>query len=97
MKQSDFQPCHICGKPLTQCGAVDFHEITVERHVLNLPALRRQAGLTMMMGNTAIAAAMGPDEDMALPVPETRQRLLICGTCAIEPDHRLVNLLFPEG
>lgn len=49
---------------LTRQGPV-FYRVTVEQFVVDNMALRRRAGLEQMVGNSAIADALGPDEDIA--------------------------------
>jgi hypothetical protein len=51
-----------------------------------LDAVRRQAGLEMMLGgNATLANIMGPDEDIAKPITD-KIDLLICETCAMKPE-----------
>jgi hypothetical protein len=60
---------HEIGKSVTGKGVASdgplFYRVTIETCVLDPLAIQRQAGLEMMMGNAAIAAAMGPDEHLA--------------------------------
>lgn len=83
-KQSDIKPCAICRKGLMHAGMPLFYRIAVERLGFDGEAIRRQQGLEMMMGKAAaLAAVMGPNEDIAtvLDGPTT---ILICETCTHE-------------
>jgi hypothetical protein len=42
-----------------------FYRVTVEQCALDRSAITRQAGLEMMVGSPAIAAVLGPNEDVA--------------------------------
>lgn len=57
------------GKTVTGAGIAAqgpiFYRVTVEQCGLDRDAIQRQAGLEMMVGNAAIAAVLGPDEDIA--------------------------------
>lgn len=81
MKQDEIKNCLMCGKGVAHNQQITFYRIKIEQLVLNLPAIRRQAGLEMMLGNPQIAAAMGYDEDIALPV--TEKEGLVCLDCFI--------------
>jgi hypothetical protein len=92
-KQRDIQPCSICRKGLAQCGLPLFYRLTVERFGLDASAIRRQRGLEMMMGGHGrVAAALGPDEDMATPLAEPRT-ILICETCTHERPKLMIAFL----
>jgi hypothetical protein len=54
----------IHGQGVASQGPV-FYRVTVEQCVLDTSAIRRQAGLEAVVGSGALAAALGPDEDMA--------------------------------
>ncbi len=51
------------------CNALrlsNLYKVTLQRMAVNLPAVERQHGLELMLGrNAALAAVMGPDEDIA--------------------------------
>lgn len=86
MKQKDFKPCIRCGKGVMHTGSPLFYRVTVERMGIDVRAVQRQHGLEMMMhGNAAIAAAMGPDDDMGLPIGPADKGLL-CSNCAHDID-----------
>lgn len=74
--------CSMCRKKFGECGSPLFYRITLERFGIRLNAVRRQIGLEMMLGgHVAIAQAMGPDEDMAVPVME-KLVLVVCESCS---------------
>ena len=72
--------CSECGKGIGHTGIPLFWTVKAVRWGLKADALRRQQGLTMMMGNAALAAAMGPDEDLAEKV--TSHDITLCEECA---------------
>ena len=76
--------CSVCGNKILASGLPLFWRVTVERFCVDLRALSRQQGLTMLLnGRAAIAAAMGPDEDMAQPAMEPTI-ITMCEKCAME-------------
>lgn len=75
--------CSACNKPIGHTKLPLFWRVTVERFGLDHGALQRQQGLAMHMGNAALAAVMGPNEDLAKPVMEPVV-LSLCETCALE-------------
>jgi len=78
LKERDLAPCAACGK---RHDAPVFYRVTVEQYAMDLAAMRRQVGLGMMMGgNAAIAAALGPDDDMAKQIDSTT--VTLCLDCA---------------
>lgn len=54
--------CAVCGKPFGHTGLPLFWRVTIERFGVDLNAIRRQDGLAMMMGSSALAQVMGADE-----------------------------------
>lgn len=54
----------VTGEGVAAQGSI-FYRVTIEQCGLDRTAIRRQAGLEMMLGSPALAAAMGPDEDIA--------------------------------
>jgi len=78
LKERDLTPCGACGK---QHEAPVFYRVTVETYAMDIAAMQRQIGLGMMMGgNMAIAAALGPDDDMAKQIDTST--ITICLDCA---------------
>jgi len=86
--------CGICGKGIGASGII-FYRLRLEQYVVNMGALQRQQGLTMMMGGHALLAqVMGPDEEMAKEM-QTGE-MTVCADCIGEP-HLALRLLEPEG
>lgn len=83
LKENEVTPCKICGKPTTHCGSPLFYRITIERYMYDANAVRRQVGLTLMLGNPGLARVMGPDDDMAKRLQATAPAM-VCDTCACE-------------
>lgn len=85
--------CRICGKPPICQGKLPiFYKITISRHGIDAYAVRRRAGLGMML-TEPLARAMGTDEDLAveLVAPATG---FVHEECADKVHHLL--LLMPE-
>lgn len=57
-------PCVVCGQPQL-CADITFYKIRIERAGFQRSAIERRVGLQMVLGNSALAQAMGPDEDIA--------------------------------
>jgi len=85
VKQTDFKPCALCAQGVMHTGIPLFYRVSIQRFGVQLDAVRRQAGLEIMLGgNAQLANVMGPDEDMATPIGEAVE-LLVCETCAMTP------------
>ena len=56
------------------------HRIQVKRYGINVHAVKRQAGLEMMLGSTEIAQTMSPDEEMADLLID--KDIVLCEDCA---------------
>lgn len=52
------------GEGVSSQGPI-FYRVTIEQFCVDVRAAERQHGLEMLIGNAVIAAAMGPDEDIA--------------------------------
>jgi hypothetical protein len=73
--------CGICGEKIGKSGVPMFWRVRIERHGVDLAAVQRQTGLAMMLGgHGGIAAAMGPDEEMTVPLMDP-VTLTVCETC----------------
>ncbi len=85
MKERDLRKhavCSACRKKIGHTGLPLFWIIRAERHGIRMDTIKRQAGLTMMLGgNAMIAAAMGPDEEMTELVDSAD--LTLCEDCAL--------------
>jgi len=75
--------CSGCAKRIGHTGLPLFWRVKVERFGIDVSALRRQDGLGQFIGSHALAAAMGPDEDLATPVMDP-VTLTLCDTCACD-------------
>jgi hypothetical protein len=73
--------CAVCGNKIGQSGLPMFWRVRLERHGVKLDAVRRQSGLTEMLGGSAVLAmAMGTDEEMTLPMMDP-VTLTVCEDC----------------
>lgn len=73
--------CGLCGKKVGESGVPLFWRVKIERYGIDLRAVERQQGLTMMLGgHAALAMVMGPNEDLAKPMMEPVS-LTVCETC----------------
>lgn len=76
--------CSACGQKIGHTGVPLFATVTVNRYMVNMRALQRQQGLTMMLGGEAVLAqVMGPDEDMAKVL--NTSELTLCSDCVMKP------------
>jgi hypothetical protein len=84
MKEKELRECAtcaICGEKIGKSGMPMFWRVRIERHGVDLAAVQRQTGLAMMLGGHAgIAAAMGPDEEMTVPLMDP-VTVTICDPC----------------
>ena len=81
MKQCELTPCVMCGQGVGHCGPM-FYEVSFKQLVINLDAVKRQVGLEMMMGGSALLAnVLGRNEDMATLLHEGHG--LVCMDCGI--------------
>ncbi len=88
--------CSLCGNKIMASGVPLFWRVTFEQFGVDAKAVMRQTGLTMMLGgNAVIAQAMGPDEEMAVPVMEP-VTITVCATCSTG-DSRCVAALAERG
>ena len=72
--------CKMCGKKIGASGLPLFWRVRIERYGLKANALRRQQGLTMMLGGHAeLASIMGPDEDLAEKI--LSKEITVCEDC----------------
>lgn len=78
----DSVTCALCGRPVGLTGLPLFWRVRIERHGIDLAAVRRQSGLALLLGNADIARTMGPDEEMTIPLmnPITFTVCEPCGT-----------------
>lgn len=88
--RSELQQCYGCGRGVLQNGDIHFYEVTVNQCIADLPSIRQQAGLEMMLGSAAIAAVLSPGTRVAHRL-EGKRRLL-CGKCALG-EHNVAIML----
>ncbi len=74
--------CSVCGERIGHTRLPIFWVISIEQYTINIGAIRRQDGLTALLGNHArLSQIMGTDAEMAElmlgPIQKT-----ICATCA---------------
>lgn len=89
----DHVACSFCGRQLGKTRLPLFWTVSVRRYGLNLPAIQRQSGLaTFLGGNALVAAALGPDDEMADPLTDVIE-LTMCEKCAMAPTTQGVGLV----
>ena len=75
--------CTICKQRVgggEENNYIQFYTVTIQPHIFNIPALKRNAGLVAMMdGHAEIARVMGADEELTHDLPI--QRATICMSC----------------
>lgn len=95
MKQTEIKPCAACGKGVMHAGAPQFYQVTVQPHLVNVPAIQRQHGLEQMLGgNATIAFHMGTQEELAVPFGEPVV-MFLCQDCGIT-EQSIAGLLETE-
>jgi ribosomal protein L34E len=77
--------CTHCGKGVGHTGLPLFWKVTMERFGVDMRAAQRQDGLGVAMGSHALAAVMGPDEDLAKPMQDKPHVATLCETCVMHP------------
>lgn len=83
--------CDSCQKQIIETGLPLFWTATLTRYGLEADAIRRRQGLSIMMGSNPLAAALGPDEDLAVELAPP-VKVTICETCATEGTTPLCHL-----
>lgn len=87
--------CTVCGNKVTSTGIPLFWTASIQRHGIKMDAVKRQAGLEMMLnGNVEIAQIMGPNEEMTEVVTDVK--VTLCEYCA-DPLLRLVEKVNKEN
>lgn len=75
--------CIECGKAFGHTGLPLFWRVTIERYGVDMQAVNRQQGLTMMLGgNAMLAQFMGADDEMAKLI--TSDSVTLCEECAMK-------------
>ena len=88
--------CALCHRKIGQTKMPMFYLVTIERHGLDLNALKRQQGLGMMLGSGTLAMVMGEDADMTVPLMN-RKTLMVCEECSTEGDCVIPRLAGEKG
>lgn len=78
----DSATCALCDRLVGKSGLPLFWRVRIERHGIDLAAVQRQSGLALLLGTPALALALGPDEEMTVPLlePVTLTVCEFCGT-----------------
>jgi hypothetical protein len=71
--------CDYCGEKIGHTGRPMFWTGKIQWHGLKGDAIRRHTGLEMMLGNPALAAVMGPDEEMTIEL--NTAEFTLCDEC----------------
>lgn len=80
----DAANCAFCRKPFGASGLPLFYRVRIRRFGLDVGAVRRQAGLEMMLGGAvALAQVMGQDEEMAKPLGDGIE-FTVCEPCSLD-------------
>jgi hypothetical protein len=91
MKEKELRKCAtcaLCKKKILESGMPFFYRVRIERHGVKADAVRRQAGLEMMLnGCVALAQVMGPDEDMTMPLMDPIT-FTVCEDCSTDHERQ---------
>jgi hypothetical protein len=80
--------CTVCGKPIGHTGLPLFWTVEIKRHGIEMAAVKRQDGLTAMLGgNAQLAQVMGTDEEMTKLLSDVQ--VTMCYVCAMDFDNAL--------
>jgi hypothetical protein len=100
LKRAEITKCVLCGNGLARGGAICFYRVRVEQFVFDARAIDRRHGLETFFGGggpgAALAQAMGPDEDLAKQMSDSKPRL-VCQSCALETACALPRVLDAAG
>jgi len=80
----DARPCSCCKKPLCHSQVPLFYRVHVEQMALDMRNYGRLVALSAMFGSQQLAEAFSPSTQIAAPIDTVE--LLICQTCAIDPN-----------
>lgn len=81
--------CTFCGNKIGSTGLPVFWTAKIQRHMVDLNAIKRQDGLAQMIGSPALAGVMGPDEEMTKPMGEWD--VTVCEDCASKMFYQLLE------
>jgi hypothetical protein len=75
--------CANCHKKIGHTGLPLFWTLKIERHGIDIEAVKRQDGLTALLGGNAfLAHAMGTDAEMTKPMMDPVE-ITLCEECAM--------------
>ena len=87
MKEAElrkYATCTLCRNPIGRALVPFFWRVSIERFGIHFNRITRQDGLAAYLGgHPALAALMGPDDDLAEPIMEKRT-LSVCETCCTQ-------------
>ena len=87
--------CTVCKRAIGHAGLPLFYVLTIERYGVKMDAVKRQDGLSALLGGHArLAAVMGPDEEMTESLMDPG-KITVCEVCAGVPHlvHYLAELV----
>lgn len=100
MKARDIKKCCRCGCGVAKHGIV-FYTVRLQQWGLNPRGIQQTHGLEQMFGGcaagAALAAVMGSDPDIAVPLSEPGADLWICAQCVMAPTVLLALLQDEPG
>ena len=77
--------CGVCGRLIGETGLPLFYRVKIERFGIDLAAVNRLQGLTMILGgNALVASAMSPDDEFAKPLMDP-VTVTVCEACSMTP------------
>lgn len=95
MRLSEIQKCAVCGQGLAKSNVATYYRLDLAVEMLDYRAIQRAQGLEMLIGNAAIARAMGQDEKIGVEVARSKQ-VYICFDCGCKPLHDIYERLEME-
>lgn len=82
IRQAQIKPCAVCGQGVAHDRQMTSYRVRLTYLVIDAVAVRRQSALEVMLGPMpALAAFLGPDEELLKPVSEEVE-LMVCVHCA---------------
>lgn len=98
MKETELRAhstCSICKRPVMHTCLPLFWTLRVVRYGIDIAAVNRQTALATLLGGSAqLAMAIGPDEDMALPI--LTATVVLCEQCMLTHTGNLPGYVFDE-
>lgn len=76
--------CAVCDRKLGKTNLPILWKVSIERHILNAPAVSRQNALGLFLGSGALASVMGSNEDMTSVLSE-KVTVMVCDECSCGP------------